>query len=102
AVATPLLHAIGVPAIVALAAPLPAAIPSTLAGTTAYWRGHFVDSDVLRWSLVAGVPATIVGAVLTRWVPGSGLVAATDVVVVAVGFRLLLRGCGTEVVRDEG
>ena len=30
AIATPLLHAVGVPAIIAVAAPLPATIPSTL------------------------------------------------------------------------
>ncbi len=36
AIATPLLHAIGIPAIVAVAAPLPATIPSTLVGYSAY------------------------------------------------------------------
>src|SRR5437660_7745546 len=38
ALATPLLHAVGVPAIVALAAPLPATIPSTLSATGASWH----------------------------------------------------------------
>src|SRR2546427_6865736 len=40
AIATPLLHALGVPAIVAVAAPLPATIPSTLVAGAASWRGH--------------------------------------------------------------
>ncbi|MGZ4725089.1 MAG: TSUP family transporter, partial [Ilumatobacteraceae bacterium] len=38
AIATPLLHAIGIPAIVAVAAPLPATIPSTMVASYAYSR----------------------------------------------------------------
>jgi uncharacterized membrane protein YfcA len=91
AVATPLLHAIGIPAIVALAAPLPAAIPSTLAATGAYWRHHLVDREVLFWSLIAGVPATVAGAIATRWVSGSTLVSATDVLLALLGLRFLFR-----------
>jgi uncharacterized membrane protein YfcA len=91
AVATPLLHAVGVPALVALAAPLPAAIPSTLAATGAYWRHHLVDGEVLVWSLLAGVPATVAGAYATRWVSGSVLILATDVMLALLGLRFLFR-----------
>ncbi len=56
AVATPLLHAVGVPAFVALAAPLPATIPSTLVAFAAYWRGHLVDRRVIGTSIAVGVP----------------------------------------------
>src|SRR5262249_41293289 len=48
------------------------------------------DRDVLRWSLLTGLPATVVGALLTRWVPGSDLVTVTDLVLVVLGLRLLL------------
>jgi uncharacterized membrane protein YfcA len=92
AVATPLLHAIGIPAIVAVASPLPATIPSTLAAGSAYSRERLVDGRVVRWSVVFGVPATIVGAVATRWIDGSALVAATDVVLVGIGARFVLNG----------
>lgn len=91
AIATPLLHAVGVPALVALAAPLPAAIPSTLAATGAYWREHLIDTEVLRWSLMAGVPATVAGAYATRWVSGNLLISATDVLLALLGLRFLLR-----------
>ncbi len=91
AVATPLLHAVGVPAIIALAAPLPATIPSTLAATGAYWRQHLVDTEVLRWSVVAGVPATVAGAYATRWVSGNLLISATDVLLALLGLRFLFR-----------
>lgn len=90
AVATPLLHAIGVPAIVAVASPLPATIPSTLAASWAYWREDFVDWRVVRWSIAFGIPATIAGAVATRWVSGGSLVKATDVVLMVLGIRFAL------------
>ena len=90
AIATPLLHAVGVPAIVAVAAPLPATIPSTLAGTVAYWREQLLDREVMTWSLALGIPATAVGAYATRWISGELLVEVTDVVIAVLGIRFLL------------
>ncbi len=47
--------------------------------------------------VLAGLPAAIVGAVLTKWISGDDLVLVTDVLLVGLGVRLLLdRG------RDEG
>jgi uncharacterized membrane protein YfcA len=101
AVATPLLHAIGVPAIVAVAAPLPATIPSTLVAFSAYWRSHLVDRHVLWWSIAIGAPATVVGAIATRWIGGGVLITATDIVIAVLGARLLVRpGPPDEIVRD--
>jgi uncharacterized protein len=92
AVATPLLHAIGVPAIVAVASPLPATIPSTLAASTAYARDRLVDWRIVRWSVAFGVPATLAGSVATRWIDGSALVAVTDVALIAIGVRFAFGG----------
>jgi uncharacterized membrane protein YfcA len=105
AIATPLLHAVGVPAIVSVAAPLPATIPSTLVAFSAYWHRDLVDRQVLKWSIGIGVPATVVGAVATRWVGGGALVTVTDVVVAGLGLRLLLgpdapRGSIADATRD--
>lgn len=91
AIATPLLHAVGVPAFVAVAAPLPAAIPSTLVASVPYWRKHLVDPVIVGWSIAFGVPATIAGAVASKWVGGSALIRITDVVIIAIGLRTLLR-----------
>lgn len=91
AVATPLLRAAGVPAIVALAAPLPATIPATIVAAVPYRRAGLVDARVVRWSVAFGVPATIIGALATRWIGGSALVSVTDVLVAAIGFRFVLR-----------
>lgn len=94
AIATPLLHAAGVPAFVAVAAPLPAAIPSTLVASIPYWRNNFVDLRIVRWSVAFGVPATIAGAVASRWVGGSAIVRVTDLVIVGIGARTLLHAWG--------
>jgi uncharacterized membrane protein YfcA len=90
AIATPLLVMVGVPPMVAVAAPLPATVPGTLVAADRYRKHDLIDREVLRWSLLTGVPATVLGALLTRWVPGSSLVAITDVVIALLGLRLLL------------
>ncbi|MEO8266063.1 MAG: sulfite exporter TauE/SafE family protein [Ilumatobacteraceae bacterium] len=94
AIATPLLHAIGVPAIIAVASPLPATIPSTLIASYAYAREHLVDWRVVRWSIGFGVPATALGAVLTRWISGGALVRVTDVILIGLGLRLIFGATG--------
>ncbi len=91
AVATPLLHAVGVPAVVAVASPLPATIPSTLLASRGYARAGEIDGRVLRVGMTVGMPATVAGAVCTRWIPGGVLVLTTDVVVLMLALRMLTR-----------
>jgi uncharacterized membrane protein YfcA len=91
AMATPLLALIGVPPLVALASPLPATIPATLAASYAYWRERLVNWRVFTWSVAVGVPATAVGAYATRWIDGHLLVVATEVVITGLGVRFILR-----------
>ena len=89
AIATPFLALIGVPAIVAVASPLPATVPGTLVAFSRYRRGGFADRRVILWSIACGAPATIGGALLTRWVDGATLVRVTDVVITVLGVRVL-------------
>ena len=101
AVATPLLAAIGIPPYVAIASPLPASIPATLVAARTYWRADHVDWRLVRWTVAVGFPATLLGAYATRWVSGSALVVATEVMLAALGLRFLVRpGLPHEVVRD--
>lgn len=100
AVATPLLVAIGLPPIVAVAAPLPATIPGALVAASRYRRLGLIAGDVMTWSLIVGIPATIVGALATRWIDGSHLVVATEVVIVAIGVRMLMGSATVEVERS--
>lgn len=89
AVATPLLYAVGVDPIIAVASPLPATIPSTLVAARAYQKVGYVDRRVLRLSLVSGVPATVIGAVSTKWIGGPTLVTITELIVIGIGVRLV-------------
>ena len=91
AVATPMLAAIGIPPVIALAAPLPAAVPSMLAALRAYWHKQLIDRTVIGWSLAFGIPATLLGALATRWIGGGPLVLATDVVIAGLGLWFLVR-----------
>jgi uncharacterized protein len=101
AVATPLLAAVGVPPIIAVASPLPATVPGTLIAYRRYRRLGIGDGRVIRTSIVVGVPATILGAAATRWISGDFLVTVTDAVLLAIGIKLALWPAPTEVVRDD-
>lgn len=91
AIATPILLAVGVHPAIALAAPLPATVPGTLVAADGYRRRGFIDRTVLVWSLVAGIPATIVGAIGSRYVDARSLITVTDAVIVVLGARMVLR-----------
>jgi uncharacterized membrane protein YfcA len=102
AIATPLLAAAGVPPIIAVASPLPAIVPGTLVAASAYWRDRLFDRRVVVWSIAVGVPATLFGAYLTRWIGGEPLVVATEVVVALLGLRFVVHpGDPHESRRDE-
>ncbi len=87
--ATPLMSLAGLSGFAAIASPLPATIPAALAGARQYGRSGAIDRDVARWSLVGGVPATIVGALLSRVIGGAALLVASGVVLGIVGVRVL-------------
>jgi uncharacterized membrane protein YfcA len=87
--ATPVLGLLGVPGLIAVAAPLPATIPAAIAGAAAYLRRKELDHDVARWSILGGVPATVIGALLSGSVGGKALLVASGVVLAVVGVRIL-------------
>lgn len=100
AVATPLLHLLGVPAMVAIASPLPATIPASLLAGRVYAGGGNVDRRVVRIGLPVGLPLTVAGAVLTRWVPGGPLVMVTDLIVLGCAVRILTTRHALATARD--
>ena len=89
AIASPLLAAVGVRPFAALASPLPATIPATLIAAYAYVRAGYVDRTVLRTTVAVGVPATVVGALLSGLVGGGPLVLVCDIVLALLGLRIL-------------
>lgn len=88
-VATPVLALLGVRGVVAVASPLPSTVPAALAGAWAYLRDGDVDASVARWSVMGGVPGTVIGALASRLVGGNGLLVASGVVLGIVGVRVL-------------
>jgi uncharacterized protein len=102
AIATPLLHAAGVPAFAAVASPLPATIPATLVAARRYRDLDLIDRRLLAWTIGAGVPATLLGGLASHLVGGGALVVITEVVLLALGIQLVTgRGDPPERTRDE-
>jgi uncharacterized membrane protein YfcA len=83
------LSLLGVPPLFAIASALPATIPSAVAGALSYVRRGDMDWRVARLSIAGGLPATIVGALLSRVVGGHWLLVASGVVLGVVGVRVL-------------
>ncbi|MCX6170995.1 MAG: sulfite exporter TauE/SafE family protein [Ignavibacteriales bacterium] len=90
AIATPMLHLIGVPGFIAVAAPLPATVPGTLIASVEYWKSNLLDKQIVLWSLYFGVPATIVGSYLTKFTGATPLLVLTGLMVLVFGLSFLL------------
>lgn len=89
AIATPLFSVLGVPGLLAIASPLPAAIPSALVAAVPYVRNRTARPKAAAWSLVGGVPATVAGALLSHRVGGPTLLVVSGVVLVVIGLRVV-------------
>ncbi len=89
AFATPALALLGVPGVIAVASPLPATIPASLAGAVAYVRRGNLDWVTARRTLAGAVPATIAGALLSRVVGGKTLLVLSGIVLGVIGVRVL-------------
>jgi len=89
-VATPVLSLLGVPALAAVASPLPAVMPAALLAARPYTKSGDARPKAAAWTLLGAVPATIGGALLSRVIGGAVLLVASGVVLVVVGMRVLL------------
>src|SRR5205809_5879047 len=76
-VTTPVLSLLGAPGLIAVASPLPATIPAAILGAIPYIRANEAPPRAAAWSLAAGVPATVVGAYLSRFAGGGALLVAS-------------------------
>ena len=89
-IATPLLRVVlDTPSLIALASPLPATFPTAATGLAAYSREGLVNRRAVIWSVAGGLPAVVVGALLTRWVPGHWLMVLIALAVAGVGVEML-------------
>ena len=90
AIATPLLSLIGYPGFIAVASPLPATIPGTLVASGEYWQSQLLDWGIVWWSIGFGIPATILGSVLTKYTGARPLLIVTGLLVLGFGLSFLL------------
>jgi hypothetical protein len=89
-IATPLLRVfLGTSPLIALASPLPVTLPVALSGTIAYQRHRLISRRVVAWTAAGGMPAVILGSVLTRWVPGHWLMLLVAAAMVLAGWQIL-------------
>jgi uncharacterized membrane protein YfcA len=104
AIATPLLSLLGFPGFVAVASPLSATVPGTFLASAQYWRSQLLDWEVVWWSAGAGIPASVAGSYLTRYLGSRPLLVATALIVLGFGLSFLLmpreRGTSTETVTE--
>lgn len=90
AVSTPALQIFaGVNPFYALASPLPAAITSTISATTVYSRQKLFNKRVIVIGALCGIPATLAGAWLSKFLPGETLMILTALFIVSIGGSLL-------------
>ena len=90
-VATPVLSLLGASGFAAVASPLPATIPAAAIGAFSYLRSGEARPRAAAWSILGGVPGTILGALLSRLAGGPVLLVASGVTLVVVGARVLGR-----------
>jgi uncharacterized membrane protein YfcA len=89
-ISTPLLRIfLGTPSLIALASPLPATFPTAIAGLAAYLKEGLVNRRAVICTVIGGLPAVVVGALLTRWVPGHWLMFLVAGAVLGVGIEML-------------
>jgi uncharacterized membrane protein YfcA len=89
-VATPVLSLLGVPALVAIASPLPATIPGAMLAAIPYVRESETRPRAAAWTLAGGIPGAVVGALASHWVGGARLLVVSGVALVVVGVRVAM------------
>src|SRR4051795_10550460 len=72
AIATPSLQIFAhVAPFAALASPLPASLPTTIAATFAFRNHDLLNRRVVLSSIALGIPATVIGSYFSDWLRGS-------------------------------
>ena len=90
AFATPILALIGVPGVIAVASPLPAMLPASVAGARRYLKSGNLDKRIAKLAVIGGVPGTVIGALVSRLVSGQYLLVLSGVMLLVVGVRMLI------------
>jgi uncharacterized protein len=89
-VSTPAIRVLGATPLEAVGSTIPSVIPSAVSGSLRYRHEGLIVGRVALWTLVAGLAATVGGALLTGAVPGNGhlLMLATAGLLAFSAFRM--------------
>jgi uncharacterized protein len=90
AFATPVLSLLGVPAIFAVASPLPAMVPAAFNSARRFVRSGNLDRRIAMLAMFGGFPGTIVGGFASQAFGALQLLIASGVLLFFVGLRLVL------------
>lgn len=84
-IGTPILRLLGLPALIALASPLPLTLPTALSGAIAYRKQHLIYWRIALLTSLWGLPGVVLGAWITEFLPGAALMLLTALFILAVG-----------------
>jgi len=90
AVAGPLLALIGLPAPVAVASPLPALLPASLAGARGHLLAGRLDPRIAKLAVAGGLPGTVLGGLASTTISAHGRLVLSGILLLVVGLRLVL------------
>ena len=91
AIATPSLQIFAhVHPYIALASPLPATFPTTISASIDYRKKNLIQSQVVKWSILLGIPATILGSMMSEWIGGNLLMIANALFVLSLGISFFI------------
>jgi uncharacterized membrane protein YfcA len=90
-VATPILKlALGIPAIIALATPIPAAIPSAASGSYMYYKNNLINFKLAGSVLITAIPFSWLGSWSTQYVDGTILIVAKALFLAFLGLKFFI------------
>lgn len=89
---TPVIRALGHPALVAIGTPLPVIVPTAVAGAWSFARRGMADVRAGLTIGASGAAASVVGALASRAIGGRALLIVTAGIVVAVAVDTAVRG----------
>ncbi|AGB04664.1 putative permease [Aciduliprofundum sp. MAR08-339] len=91
-ISTPLLRVLFlIPPYYALASPLPMTVFSSSVATYRYWREGLVDWRIVFKLLVFMIPGSIIGAFLTKYIPGKYLMLLTALFLIYISLRFIFK-----------
>lgn len=89
-ISTPILRLVfNIPELIALASPLPVTIPTAISGAYSYSRKGCFNKKIAFYTIILGLPATVIGAWCTKYIEAKSLMIFTGALIVTLGIRFL-------------